>query len=500
MYHHHRSILLLVLILFSFLFIVTERATASEEESFEYLGSVNPEVGKKLQATPIDSKVILNLNGKFYITIYKGEKIIDGEKQYTVDAEMKEISATAARDAEKAILNGKNLSNSSPHQDSKNSETASASNAAITAAATKVIYRIFSVSPELDQRISKGQANLAEAQAATQVAITNYKLEVDKSVQNAAAALASLAKELNEASKPLPKSSKFLSNASSIDFSTSDPAIRQSLTSSYYKIANAEIRTPIDQEVQQLGIAALSVAEFEASNGDIGVARSAAVAANAYAEFLTSAADLLIGIDPISGFVRDSYELVVGTNWVTGESLSDIERALRAVSAGANLVTLGASPVVIGGIKTISKITQRTKDFKRAREIFEIVEGLPFTEHGLERFIERGSRYEAKGATITPDWIKKTIQESTPYWDLKNSTVAFHSSHESGFVLRVAIDLKASPKPAIATIIIDKPEQLSLDALYKNKPRFVPYENPIPRILIPYLLPRGWELLVTSCA
>ena len=367
--------------LFSFLFVVIERAIASEEEGITPLGGLTIKETKILQKTPIGSRINFNLNGKSYDATYTGERIIDGKKWHIV-VNMEEISETAAGNVGNGIPNGNNSSNSSSSlpQASQNSGTVSASNAAMTAAATKIIYRMFFVSPELDQRISQGQANLSKAQTATQVAIKNYKLEVDKSVQNAATALANLAKELNEASRPLPKSSEFLSNTSSIDFSTSDPVLRQSLTSSYYKIANAEIRTPIDQEVQQLGIAALSVAEFEASNnGDIGAARSAAVAANAYAEFLTSAADLLIGIDPISSFLRDSYELFTGTNCITEESLTDFERALKAVNAGATLVTLGGSPVVMAGVKTISKISQRIKKSRNLEKIFQTAEHLPLS-------------------------------------------------------------------------------------------------------------------------
>jgi hypothetical protein len=65
-------------------------------------------------------------------------------------------------------------------------------------------------------------------------------------------------------------------------------------------------------------------------------------------------ADLAVGLDPISGVVRSSYELVTGKNMITGATLSQSERAFAAV----NLMLLGEFGLASRGLKVVARIGQ----------------------------------------------------------------------------------------------------------------------------------------------
>jgi hypothetical protein len=55
-----------------------------------------------------------------------------------------------------------------------------------------------------------------------------------------------------------------------------------------------------------------------------------------------------LGIAPGSSLVKDSYELIFGTNMVTGEELSELERGIALVGVGVGVVSFGSA----GGVAT----------------------------------------------------------------------------------------------------------------------------------------------------
>jgi RES domain-containing protein len=58
--------------------------------------------------------------------------------------------------------------------------------------------------------------------------------------------------------------------------------------------------------------------------------------------------DVGLGIAPGSSLVKDSYELIFGTNMVTGEELSELERGIALVGVGVGVVSFGSA----GGVAT----------------------------------------------------------------------------------------------------------------------------------------------------
>jgi hypothetical protein len=58
--------------------------------------------------------------------------------------------------------------------------------------------------------------------------------------------------------------------------------------------------------------------------------------------------DVGLGIAPGSSLVKDSYELIFGTNMVTGEELSELDRGIALVGVGVGVVSFGSA----GGVAT----------------------------------------------------------------------------------------------------------------------------------------------------
>lgn len=74
--------------------------------------------------------------------------------------------------------------------------------------------------------------------------------------------------------------------------------------------------------------------------------------AHAFRQYAMAIADLLVGLDPISGFGRSVYEAFVGRNLVTGERLSDLERGFAVLGT----LSFGYGQYVARGFKGLSKV------------------------------------------------------------------------------------------------------------------------------------------------
>lgn len=466
-------------------------ATAQQPISGDYLGTfqTSSQFESYLSGLKPGDPVNYQVGGRSYTGIYNGQQVINGQNQH-VAINVVEVPSGAGQGAGPAAgtpgtgqgqpgQGGLGNPGSGPALD-----MGKIGGAAAAAATGQAVYRLFFVSPELEARIAEGQANLANAQAQTRAAITAYNLVVESSFQQATTSLKTLSEAI--ASSPIAPPPDLLRGArdTAIKFSTSNAELDGSLTGSFYRLTNAPMQSPLHRDARSLGIAALSEAEAAASKGDIAAAKEFARAAEAFGGFLRQSADLLVGLDPVSGLVRDSYELLSGNDLITGAELTDTERAIRAVSAGANLATLGAFPVVFGGVKVIRKLASRVR-LETAERIFKVVDGLPFTKHGMDRFLMRGEQLlinSTTKTTLTPAWIKRTFAEGQSYWDFKNKTVAFVSQAESGKWLHVSVSKYGQPR--ITTVIV-KDDPINLAAKWKGKPRFVPYDYKVPTIDVP---------------
>lgn len=426
--------------------------------------------------------VQFSANGKTYSGIYIGRKTLDGVEQH-VAINVVEVSSSKSGNAigNQGEVQGNTGANTAP-----NTGTGGIGNdaaiAAGGAAASHVVYRLFFVSPELEQRIAIAKQKLNVAAAETQAAVASYRLIVEGNYTQASSSLADLSQALSNTPIVVPSQLLKAFEDQPVRFSATDPAFNGQLTRTFYQLTNAQIVSPIHKEVRIAGIAALAEAEQLSLQGNAETARQFANTATEYAKYLRGAADLLVGIDPISGFARDTYELFSGTDLISGGSLTDVERALRAVSAGANLATLGTVPVVLGGVKIVQRVAARARPGTLSG-VFTIVEDLPFTKHAMEQFTSRRLELliNSKTATeLTPAWIKRTIDKGKSFWDHKHKTVAFFSKSESGKWLHVAVAKDGQPR--ITTIVVK--DKFATDALWNGESRFIPYSEPLPNLII----------------
>lgn len=127
-------------------------------------------------------------------------------------------------------------------------------------------------------------------------------------------------------------------------WSTQDPKIRSQLAEVYFELWTAQPPEAERQFIRSLGLEAVVDADIAFSDG------RTEEGAFLYSLGL-AAADILVGIDTISGTVRGVYEATTGVNLVTGEVLGDFERGLAVV----NVVTLGFGGKVEKGIDLICK-------------------------------------------------------------------------------------------------------------------------------------------------
>ena len=426
-------------------------------------------------------------NGRTYAGTYAGQKVIDGKLQH-IAINVRDIGPSAAQGPSTAGSGSKSADQSGDNGNSAPPDIGNnAASSAGVAAATQAVYRLAFVSPQLERELDAAKSALDSASAARRAAVEQYKLTVDQDVKRAADALQALRSELTASGRIEAPNVTAAQKTTSVQFNAADTNTQLRMASVYYTAINAPVSSPVQQLSQAMCLAGVGLANDLGSN-DFAATNGVLRASEGFARFLRSSTDLLLGIDPITGLVRDTVELVTGVNMVTGEVLSDYERALHAVMAGVNLVTLGASGAVEGGFHMLANMAERAggANAGRAKEIFVIADGLPFTRHGWKRFNERRwikKLFEAEnGAALTTDWIRKTIDEFTPFWDRAEKTIAFHSEHEAGdWWLRVAIDKE--PDSVVVTVIPHhRPFNLSEVLKDGTTPRFVPYEETVPNL------------------
>lgn len=118
---------------------------------------------------------------------------------------------------------------------------------------------------------------------------------------------------------------------------------------------------PRRMEARTWGLHLLRQADVASTNGS-------QTEAHAFLKYAEAFADIAIGLDPITGPIRDTYEAFTGKNLVTGETLDSWDRGFAILGA----VTFGFGSKIARGIKAlrnISKMVDSEKAIVRAVEI-----------------------------------------------------------------------------------------------------------------------------------
>jgi len=106
-----------------------------------------------------------------------------------------------------------------------------------------------------------------------------------------------------------------------VRWKTTNAASKSKFGSLYYSLDTYDPKTPQDAQLAQEAMKSIRLA-------DTATALHQTSDANFYYSLARTAADILVGIDPITGTARSAYEALTGYNLITGAELSPFERGL----------------------------------------------------------------------------------------------------------------------------------------------------------------------------
>lgn len=158
----------------------------------------------------------------------------------------------------------------------------------------------------------------------------------------------------------------------------------------YFDLASIVANTIDMQKIQSVGIKSVELADNAEVAHDIALA-------NYYYSIARSAADVLIGIDPVTGTIRAFYESITGLNMVTGEKLSSFDYGVAVFS----VVTLGYTGEMVKGIEILKALVVNS-DNRIAIEI-----AFNYAKYISSKFNE--FRAGASVAEKTPTFVKFLI-------------------------------------------------------------------------------------------
>lgn len=158
---------------------------------------------------------------------------------------------------------------------------------------------------------------------------------------------------------------------------SSSPDFKHRAGSTLFDIRSAQIATPQRASLQQTGEEAIALSDQAFAGGQND-------SASFYYSIARASADILVGIDPVTGTLRAVYESIVGVNLITDEPLNDIDRGVAIFS----VATLGFGGGISKGIKLFNVLmTNVIKDTRLVKTV------ISSARHVARRFAAfRGNR------------------------------------------------------------------------------------------------------------
>ncbi len=190
--------------------------------------------------------------------------------------------------------------------------------------------------------------------------------------------------DVNSISDPLELPYKFTAN---------EGVIKEELKRIYTDLYKINPYYENRKQAREFGLISVEEADLSSSRG-------AGEDANFYKELAKGFLDIAVGLDPVSGFARSTYELFSGKNLVTGLQLSLVERSLAFVGA----VTAGGGRSMVQATRGMAKV------FQRASHMIA-------DKHAAEIAIREGERLIGHAGHLLNDWKKShritSIREAT---------------------------------------------------------------------------------------
>jgi hypothetical protein len=139
----------------------------------------------------------------------------------------------------------------------------------------------------------------------------------------------------------------------------SNGPFQRDLVQAYTGVYNHKPANSNESDIRDFALSSGEYADDLFSTGDVDEA-------NLYKDITTELADVLVGLDPVTGVGRGAYELYIGKNIVTGQALTKTERVFAAFS----VLSLGSSNTLKNSVKLASKFGNVTKYIDKAKKIY----------------------------------------------------------------------------------------------------------------------------------
>lgn len=131
---------------------------------------------------------------------------------------------------------------------------------------------------------------------------------------------------------------------------TTNPDVKAQLGALYYALRTSQPTDPRRAELATIGIRSIRLADESYSVGD-------PEDASFFFSVAKATADILVGIDPVTGAARSLYEAIVGIDLFTEAELSPFERGFAVFG----VVTLGYGPKVRKGLDALSGLLSKSR-------------------------------------------------------------------------------------------------------------------------------------------
>lgn len=210
---------------------------------------------------------------------------------------------------------------------------------------------------------------------------------------------------------------------------TADVSFQKRAGEALYDLRSANIVDGGGKSLQTVGEAAIAEADATFASGKIDEA-------SYYYSIARAAADLLVGIDPVTGTLRAAYEAFTGTNLITGEPLSNLEQGVAVFT----VATLGFGAEIERGVEIAGKLLTFVKNSEAVGKVvasakfiykqFTSFVGTTKSEQSTSRFIKMlvtaGSGPWQRAQTLGADYSKISIISHGPhpeFFQLENKFV-----------------------------------------------------------------------------
>ncbi|WP_374027255.1 pre-toxin TG domain-containing protein [Bdellovibrio bacteriovorus] len=281
----------------------------------------------------------------------------------------------------------------------------SAMGSAIQTGLAQAIYKGLIFTPEFEAEIAKLNREISANQEQTYQNYEALRNSMAESHAKFELALTDFRKALTENAVP----------ETDFQYTSPDTALVSELQNIESILRSVRTSNPARRESRDWGLRMVRQSDQASTMGDT-------ESAEAFKKYSEVFADLSVGLDPITGPLRDVYEAFTGKNLITGDTLDSFDRTFAVVGA----LSFGFGSKIGKGLKIFNKI--KNLDFIKAAAkteavVHHIERNAPQSRAAYDRYI-RDLRKTMDRPTIKDPELRLFVNER--YW--KNTSTVGNGS------------------------------------------------------------------------